>query len=205
MLLKGRTAIIYGASGAVGGAVARAFSREGSRVILAARRPEPLGEIAEDIRGHGGLAEVMPVDATDARAVESHLGAVTDRFGPVTLMFNAISWDDTQGQMLSKMPFDRFFAPIQTALTSWFYTGTILTRHMAQHGGGTILGITANAGREPLFGVGGFGVACAAVEHYLRQESGQWLYTKVSGLEEAVILPTLKCQLALSDIYTKAT
>ena len=46
---------------------------------------------------------------------------------------------------------------------------------MAQHGGGTILGITANAGRQPFGGVGGFGVACAAVEHYVRQlavESG---------------------------------
>ena len=43
------------------------------------------------------------------------------------------------------------------------------------------------------------------VEHYLRQENGHWLYTKVNGLEEALILPTLKCQLALSDIYNKAT
>jgi Uma2 family endonuclease len=42
-------------------------------------------------------------------------------------------------------------------------------------------------------------------EHYLRQENGHWLYTKVSDLEEAVILPTLKCRLALSDIYNKAT
>jgi len=43
------------------------------------------------------------------------------------------------------------------------------------------------------------------VEHYLRQENGHWLYTKVSGLEETLILPALKSQLALSDIYSKAT
>ena len=43
------------------------------------------------------------------------------------------------------------------------------------------------------------------IEHYLRQEKGHWLYTKVTGLEEAVILSTFKCQLALSDIYNKAT
>jgi NAD(P)-dependent dehydrogenase (short-subunit alcohol dehydrogenase family) len=98
-----------------------------------------------------------------------HLNEVADRFGPVTLMFNAISWEDFQGQVLSDMPFDQFFAPIQTGLTTWFHTGTALARHMAQHGGGTILGITANAGRAPFFAVGGFGVACAAVEHYLRQ------------------------------------
>lgn len=169
MLLKGRTAIVYGASGAVGGAVARAFAREGAMVVLSARRYEPLDGVSMDINSRDGLAEVIPVDATDPRAVNRHLNEVTDHFGPVTLMFNAISWDDVQGQVLSDMSFDQFLAPIQTGLTTWFRTGTALAKHMAQNGGGTILGITANAGREPLFGVGGFGVACAAVEHYLRQ------------------------------------
>lgn len=168
-MLKGRTAIVYGASGAVGGSVSRAFAREGAMVVLAARRREPLEALCLDIKSRDGQAEVMPVDATDPVAVNRHLGEVAGRFGPVTLMFNAISWEDVQGQVLSDMPFDQFFAPIQLGLTTWFHTGTALARHMVQHGGGTILGITANAGREPLFAVGGFGVACAAVEHYLRQ------------------------------------
>lgn len=43
------------------------------------------------------------------------------------------------------------------------------------------------------------------VEHYLRQEEGRWLYTRVSGLDVAIILPTLKIQLALKAIYNKAT
>lgn len=43
------------------------------------------------------------------------------------------------------------------------------------------------------------------VEHYLRQENNHWLYTKVSGLDVAITLPTLKCQLALSGIYNKVT
>jgi enoyl-[acyl-carrier-protein] reductase (NADH) len=118
VLLNARTAIVYGASGAVGGAVARAFAREGARVILAARRREPLEEVANDITSNGSVAEVLPIDATDARAVTDHLDAVAKRFGPVNLMFNAISWDDTQGQMLTEMPFDLFFAPIQIGLTS---------------------------------------------------------------------------------------
>lgn len=169
MLLKDRIAIVYGASGAVGSAIARAFAREGAIVVLAARRREPLDGVSMDIKNHDGLAEVMPVDATDPISVNRHLNEVAGHFGPVTLMFNAISWEDVQGQVLSDMPFDQFFAPVQTGLTTWFHTGTVMAKHMAQHEGGTILGITANAGREPLFGVGGFGVACAAVEHYLRQ------------------------------------
>jgi enoyl-[acyl-carrier-protein] reductase (NADH) len=67
------------------------------------------------------------------------------------------------------MGFEQFFSPIKNALSTWFHTGTLLARHMAQNGGGTILGITANAGREPFPAVGVFGVACASVEHYLRQ------------------------------------
>ena len=43
------------------------------------------------------------------------------------------------------------------------------------------------------------------VEHYLRQEDGHWLYTKVSGLDDAITLPNVKCQLSLKDIYNKAT
>jgi Uma2 family endonuclease len=43
------------------------------------------------------------------------------------------------------------------------------------------------------------------VEHFLRQEKEHWLYTKLSGLEASVTLPTIKCELALSEIYNKAT
>jgi NAD(P)-dependent dehydrogenase (short-subunit alcohol dehydrogenase family) len=84
-------------------------------------------------------------------------------------MFNAIDWGDTQGQALVATTFERFSGSPSTALRTWFVTGTAAARHMAAHGGGTILGITANAGRYPIAMVGGFGVACAAVEHFLRQ------------------------------------
>lgn len=169
MLLAGRTAIVYGASGAVGKAVAHAFAREGATVMLSARRRTALDEAAADIRRVGGSIDVLPVDAMDPDAIQRHLDETVQRHGPVSLMFNAVSWDDVQGQALSEMAFDSFLTPVRLGLTTWFHTGTALARHMAQHGGGTILGITANAGRQPFGGVGGFGVACAAVEHYLRQ------------------------------------
>jgi 7-alpha-hydroxysteroid dehydrogenase len=189
VLLKGRTAIVYGASGAVGGAVARAFAREGARVVLAARRREPLEEAAADIRSCDGLAEVMPVDATDPQAVEQHLQAVTERWEPVSLMFNAVSWADVQGEVLAAMPFDQFFAPIQTGLTTWFYTGTALARHMAQHGGGTILGITANAGARAAVwggrlwrGVRGGGALSPAAGRRERPAPGAGVLGAIAGI-----------------------
>jgi NAD(P)-dependent dehydrogenase (short-subunit alcohol dehydrogenase family) len=169
MLLTNKTAIVYGASGAVGGAVAKSFASHGARVFLAARGREGLEAVATDIRGAGGQAEVAPVDATDKVAVEAHLGEIADAAGPVGIMFNGIAWGDTQGQLLTEMPLDRVLLPVNTALTTWFHTGTALARHMSTNGGGVIVGITANAAREAFAYVGGFGIACAAVEHYLRQ------------------------------------
>lgn len=168
MLLEGRTAIVYGGSGAVGGAVAKAFAREGARVFLAARHAETLEAVAAEIREAGGNAEVTLVDATDKAAVDVHLAAVVERAGPVKVMFNGIEWGDTQGKFLLDMDFEPFFRPVRNGLTTWFHTGTAVARHMAQNGGGVIVGITANAAREAYAYTGGFSVACAAVEHFLR-------------------------------------
>jgi 7-alpha-hydroxysteroid dehydrogenase len=169
MLLRDRTAIVYGGSGAVGGAVAKAFAREGARVFLAARRAEPLEAIAAEIRAAGGRAEVAPVDAMDRDAIEVHLAAIAAKAGPVKLMFNAIDWGGSQGQVLTEMELDRFMWEPRNGLTTWFHTGTALARHMGQNGGGSIVGITANAARQAFSHAGGFAVACAAVEHFLRQ------------------------------------
>ena len=168
MLLEGRTAIVYGGSGAVGGAVAKVFAREGARVFLAARRVEPLEAVARDIRAAGGAAEIAPVDTGDRAAVEAHLSGIVREAGPVKAMFNAIDWGDTQGQHLTDMELERFIRPVRGGLTSWFHTGTAVARHMGENGGGAIVGITANAGRQAFSHTGGFGVACAAVEHFLR-------------------------------------
>jgi Uma2 family endonuclease len=43
------------------------------------------------------------------------------------------------------------------------------------------------------------------VEHYVRQNNDTWLYTKAIGLEETIILPSIECEVALRDIYDKAT
>jgi 3-oxoacyl-[acyl-carrier protein] reductase len=57
VLLEGRNAVIYGGGGAIGGAAARAFAREGARVFLAGRHQASLERVAADIRGAGGTAE----------------------------------------------------------------------------------------------------------------------------------------------------
>ena len=86
MLLEDKNAVIYGGGGSIGGAVARAFAREGAKVFLAGRTLERLEEVADEIRSAGGIAETAQVDALDGRAVEEHADAVP-RARPVRAAF----------------------------------------------------------------------------------------------------------------------
>ena len=75
MLLREKNAVIYG-GGAIGGAVARVFAREGARVFIAGRTQARLDAVAHEIAAAGGAAETAQVDAFDQQAVEKHAAAV---------------------------------------------------------------------------------------------------------------------------------
>jgi NADP-dependent 3-hydroxy acid dehydrogenase YdfG len=76
VLLENKNAVIYGGGGSIGGAVARAFAREGARVFLAGRTAAKLEAVAGQIRSAGGAAETAEVDALDEHAVDEHAAAV---------------------------------------------------------------------------------------------------------------------------------
>jgi NAD(P)-dependent dehydrogenase (short-subunit alcohol dehydrogenase family) len=90
MMLKDKVAVIYGAGGAVGGAVARAFAADGARLFLTGRRRAPIEAAAESIVGAGGSAEAAEVDALDEQAVDKHLQSVIDKAGRLDVSFDAV-------------------------------------------------------------------------------------------------------------------
>jgi 3-oxoacyl-[acyl-carrier protein] reductase len=169
MLLKNKNAIIYGGGGAVGGAVAKAFAREGAKVFLAGRTIEKLEKVAKEITIPGGVAEINQVDALDKEAVENYVSKLVQKTGGIDISFNAIGYNDIQGAPLTDMMREQFILPIVIAMNSHFITATAAARYMAKKGSGVILAITANAARKPYPDVGSFGVACAAIEGFCRQ------------------------------------
>ena len=74
MLLKNKVAVIYGAGGAIGGAVACAFASEGAKVFLSGRKQAPLEAVAKEIRSTGGSVEVAEIDALDEHAEVRDVG-----------------------------------------------------------------------------------------------------------------------------------
>src|SRR5262249_55375815 len=90
MILQSKNAVIYGAGGGVGGAVARAFAREGARVFLTGRLRAPVEAVAKEIISAGGFAEAAEVDALNEHAIAKHLQSVINEAGRVDISFNAV-------------------------------------------------------------------------------------------------------------------
>lgn len=172
MLLADKHAIIYGAAGAIGGALARTFAREGAIVFLAGRTLAPLDVVAEDIVGAGGTAFTSEVDAREPGAVQSHLDAVVAHAGHIDISVNAVGVDHIQGVPLTAIPLADFLFPVTTYTTSQFLTATAAARHMIPRRSGTILFISTTAAVVTLPS-DGFGVACAAIEALARQLAGE--------------------------------
>jgi 3-oxoacyl-[acyl-carrier protein] reductase len=176
MLLEDKTAVIYGGGGAIGGAAARAFAREGARVYLAGRTAASLDKVAEAIRAAGGTAATAEVDALDEQAVDGHADAVAAEAGAIDISFNVIGHPYTHGIPLAEMAVDDFMAPVQTAARTTFITARAAARQMIPRRSGVILafgGPGDRSGPSRDYYLGGTQVAFDAIETMRRQLSAE--------------------------------
>jgi 3-oxoacyl-[acyl-carrier protein] reductase len=191
MLLEKKVAVIYGAGGAIGGAVARAFAREGASVFLAGRTIASLELVAAAIRAQGGVASTAVVDALDERAVDAYVDRVVAQAGSIDISFNLISYGDVQ-EPLTEIAVEDFLRPITTAMRAQFLTTRAAARHMIGRGPGVILAF-GGSGPQTQPGLGGFKIALDALEGLRRQwacELGQHgirvVTLKTGGIPESL-------------------
>ncbi len=198
MLLEDKVAVIYGAGGAIGGAVARAFAGEGARVFLTGRHLGPVEVVAKDVASAGGFAEAAEVDALDEQAVHAHLQSVIDKAGRLDISLNAVGIPNAGilGIPLSDLDVEQFALPIATYTTSYFLTARLAARHMVANGSGVIMTVTALHSRTGIPLVGGYGPAMAAKEALTRDLSAELapLGIRVVGLRPQAMpeTPTIK-------------
>jgi NAD(P)-dependent dehydrogenase (short-subunit alcohol dehydrogenase family) len=166
MLLKDKVAVVYGAGGAIGGAVARAFSVNGARVVFTGRSRESVCGLAEEL---GGVAAA--VDALDERAIDAHLETV----GRVDISFNAVGFPDREitGVPLVEMEAEPFARPIAAYTTSYFLTARAAARRMIGQGSGVIMTVSALPARMGSRLNGGYGAALAGKEALTRDLSAE--------------------------------
>lgn len=168
MILQHKNAIIYGAGGSLGSAVARALAAAGARVFLTGRNFRSVQRISDEIISSGGMAEPAEVDAFNEQAIISHIETVVEKAGAVDISFNAVGVDVVQNVPLVTMKTDDFVRPIALTMQTSFLTATAAGRVMSTQGSGVILFLTATPGGIGYPFTGGFAPACGAVESLSR-------------------------------------
>src|SRR5256712_4207287 len=167
-LLENKTAIVYGAGGAIGGGVARAFAREGARVFLAGRTRETLEAVGADIKGEGGAADVAVVDALDEKAVDDLVGRAASQGGSVDVSFNLITRGDVQQIPLVDMTTADVTRAVTAGLTSNFITARAAARQMIKQGSGVILHLNSGSAKGTMPLMGSTGPADAGSQTFMR-------------------------------------
>jgi NAD(P)-dependent dehydrogenase (short-subunit alcohol dehydrogenase family) len=174
-LLKEKVAVIYGAGGATGGAVARAFASEGAKLFLTGRKLAPVEAVAKDVGSAGGSAEAAEVNALDEQGVDEHLRSVIDKAGRVDISFNAVGIPDANivGVPLVELEVEQFSLPITDYAASYFLTARLAARRMVANKSGVIMTVTAIPSRRGTPLNGGYGPAQAAKEALTRELSAE--------------------------------
>ena len=169
MLLKNQVAVVYGAGGAIGGAIARQFARDGALVHLAGRTREKLDAVAREIAREGGAARVALVDALDPAAVSQHVGAVSAESGQLDVAVNAVGLLHVQGKPLLELSLEEYEAPIVGYARAQFAIGKAVAARFVTQRHGVLITLSTPGAIRAYQGVLGFAMACAAIECFTRQ------------------------------------
>jgi len=168
MLLQDRTAVIYGGGGAIGGAVARVFAREGVRLYLAGRTRERLEAVAREIAAAGGTAETAGLDVLNEGAVAEHAALVAERADGIDIAVNAVSFLHVQGTPIANLSLDDFMLPIDRFLRALFITSKAVAPYMGKRRPGVILTLSTPGSKKAAASCGGYCVSCAGTEAFSR-------------------------------------
>lgn len=139
--LTGKTAIIVGASGGLGVAMAHALSDAGAALALVARNQTKLDALAADITAKGGTADTFTADLTDEASVDALKQAVTARFGHPQILINSAGTNIRKN--LVDFTLSEFRSVIDSSLISTFLACRAFVPGMQGTGYGRIINLTS--------------------------------------------------------------
>lgn len=150
--LKGKVAIVTGSSKGIGNAIAQAFSKEGAKVVLAARTYGQINDLKDMIEKKGGDALAIQVDVRDEKQIKLMVNTVIKEYGKIDILVNnaglpmyGYAVDDGSEEARK-----RFYAIIETNLIAYWYMVHHTVRYMKKNRSGSIINISSIRGKGGL-------------------------------------------------------
>ena len=167
-ILGNKCAVVFGAGGSIGAAVAKEFAAEGARVFLAGRTKASLEAVAKQVAATGGTASTTVVDALDDTGVNRYLDDVAKQAGKIDILVDLtgpLASEYGNGKVAVELPVDEFMAPLEKVVKSHFITARAAARHMIKQKSGVILFVTGSPARPHVPGATAIGAAFGAIEN----------------------------------------
>lgn len=162
MRLKDKVAVIAGAGGGMGTAVPMLFAQEGAKVVLAARRPEPLEALVARIRAAGGEAAWVTGDLTTAAGAQRVMEGAVEQYGKLDILYNNLG-DSAAGNLrLGDTPEETWDYLTNINLKTAYLCARYALPAMLRSGGGVIIHVSASYDIRQR-GNGGYGAAKAGL------------------------------------------
>jgi NAD(P)-dependent dehydrogenase (short-subunit alcohol dehydrogenase family) len=169
-LLHGKRALVFGAGGSIGSAVAREFAVEGAEVFVSGRNRARLEDVGRQIVTAGGRVHTAVVDALDESAVTTYVDAIAAKAGGIDIEFNAVGPYPTEygnGKHAVDLSVDEYMVPLETIVKPRFITARVAARQMIKQRSGVIIGLTGSPARGHIAGGTAIGTAFGAIETFL--------------------------------------
>jgi NAD(P)-dependent dehydrogenase (short-subunit alcohol dehydrogenase family) len=166
-ILQNKHAVVFGAGGSIGAAVAKEFAAEGAQVFAAGRTLSNVEAVAKQITAAGGRAQAALVDALNDAAVNEFIDGIVKQTGRIDIVFNAVGplvAEYANGTLAVDLTLEQFMLPVTTVLKSQFITARSAARHMTKQHSGVIIFLTGSPARGHVEGATAIGAAFGAIE-----------------------------------------
>lgn len=176
--LSNKTAVVFAAGGAIGGAVAKEFAAAGAKIYLSGRDLTAIENLAAEITASGGRAQAARVDALNETEIDDYLRKIVAENGRLDAVFNAVGIRveaGGYGTPATALSFEQFLEPLRVHVGSQFLTARSAARLMIEtESAGTILTLAASLSRLKVPFMAGITAASTAIEGLTRSLAGEF-------------------------------
>jgi NAD(P)-dependent dehydrogenase (short-subunit alcohol dehydrogenase family) len=170
--LRGRTAVVTGGSSGIGRAMAVALGRAGARIILVARRPEPMAEVIAELESHGAQGHAISADLGDRAALTAAIVRIRDRYGDPDVLVNSAGVN--RRPPMDELTEEDWEVTIGANLTAPFRLGQAFGPRMAARGWGRIINVASQQAFRAYGNSGAYGVSKGGLVALTRSQAEAW-------------------------------
>lgn len=188
-VFEGQTAVVVGAADGIGRATATLLAERGARVACLDRNLPGAAEVARAIGGESGDALALEMDVLDAAAVETAIGQVRERLGPIAALVNCAGTTGVTGRRSEEVDVEDFDLVYRVNLRGAFLLSKAVLPGMVAEGYGRILHVASIAGKEGNAGMVAYSASKAGLIGMVKAQGKEYAGTgvTVNALAPAVI------------------